>query len=371
MKNALMLALTGALALVTTSCDKDDDNGPGGGGGAPGAVYTLDNATGGNHVLRFTRAANGTLTADGSYSTDGAGTGMGLGSQGAVILDGDRLFAVNAGSNSISVMAVTSGGLTLLSTTPSDGEMPISLTVHGSHLYVLNAGGTANITGFHVANNGQLTPIANSTRELSTAAPEPAQVSFTPNGAALIVTEKATNMISSFPVDNDGMPGTIRTTTSAGMTPFGFSFGHNDLFFVTEAAGGAMDASTVSSYTIDDDANVTVVDGPVATTQTAACWAVTLNNGHTMYCTNTGSGSVSSMGIDNGGQLTLQEAVAANTGKGSDPIDAALSNNSQFLYVLEGLTVSISGYAVGNDGSLTLVDEEMGLPAGSVGLAAK
>ena len=116
---------------------------------------------------------------------------------------------------------------------------------------------------------------------------------------------------------------------------------------------------------------MSVVDGPVATTQTAACWAVTLSNNNTLYCTNTGSGTVSSMAIDGGGQLTLDDAAAAATGTGSEPIDAALSVNSQYLYVLEGASVSISVYAVGNDGSLTEVDEETGLPAGCVGLAAK
>ncbi len=371
MKYSLMLQLTAALALFVTSCDKDDDDNGGPGGGTPGAVYTLNNAAAGNQVLRFTRASDGMLTAAGSYSTDGAGTGMGLGSQGAVILNGDRLYAVNAGSNTIAVMSIASSGLTLLDTAPSGGVMPISLTLHGSKLFVLNAGDTANITGFQVAGNGQITPIANSTRPLSAASPEPAQISFTPNGSALIVTEKATNTISSFTVDGNGMPGTIRTTASAGTTPFGFSFGQGALFFVTEAAGGAMNASTVSSYSIDGDANVSLVDGPVATTQTAACWAVTLSNNNTMYCTNTGSGTVSSMAIDGAGQLMLDDAAAAATGNGSEPLDAALSTNSQYLYVLEGASVSISAYSVENDGSLVLVDEEMGLPAGSVGLAAK
>src|SRR5216117_4124454 len=83
--------------------------------GAPGAVYTLMNLTSGNAVAIFARAADGTLTAAGTVATGGTGTGSGLGSQGAVVLsaDGSRLFAVNAGSNDVSVFTVGAAGLSL------------------------------------------------------------------------------------------------------------------------------------------------------------------------------------------------------------------------------------------------------------------
>src|SRR5438045_8761445 len=76
-------------------------------GGQPGVVYTLTNATTGNAVAIFDRAADGTLTADGSVSTGGIGTGAGLGSQGSLVLSGNGrwLFAVNAGSNDVSVFS--------------------------------------------------------------------------------------------------------------------------------------------------------------------------------------------------------------------------------------------------------------------------
>src|SRR5213593_3875087 len=104
----------------------------------PGAVYTLTNQVAGNAVAVFTRGADGRLT------SGGTGTGAGLGSQGAVVLsdDGRRLFAVNAGSNDVSVFTVGAAGLSLASRTSSGGTLPISLTVHGNELYVLNAGGS-------------------------------------------------------------------------------------------------------------------------------------------------------------------------------------------------------------------------------------
>src|SRR5262245_58394933 len=125
--------------------------------GAIGPVYVLTNATSGNAVAVWNRAADGTLTAAGSYATGGQGNGGGLGSQGAIILSQNNqwLFAVNAGSNSISSFKVDPDGLTLVSTIASGGARPTSLTVYKNWLYVLNAGG-ANITGFTVANDGTL-----------------------------------------------------------------------------------------------------------------------------------------------------------------------------------------------------------------------
>src|SRR5512143_2228425 len=151
-----------------------------------GAVYTLTNSAAGNEVLIFNRAVDGTLTAAGSVSTGGLGTGAGLGSQGALTLSANQrwLFAVNAGSNELSVFAVSPHGLTLVDKVASGGVLPISVTHYRDIVYVLNAGGSGNITGFTLRRRGKLTPIANSTRNLSNngigAAPGPAQSSFSP-----------------------------------------------------------------------------------------------------------------------------------------------------------------------------------------------
>src|SRR5216683_7157135 len=151
------------------------------GGSGEGAVYTLTNQTSGNAVAIFTRAADGRLTAAGTVSTGGTGTGAGLGSQGALALndEGQLLFAVNAGSNEISAFQVNpEARLSLVARTPSGGTRPISLTVHGHLVYVLNAGGSGNISGFTIDVNGALTPLAGSTRPLSGPAVGPAQVAF-------------------------------------------------------------------------------------------------------------------------------------------------------------------------------------------------
>src|SRR5262245_58246175 len=154
-----------------------------------GAVYALTNATSGNAVLVWNRSADGSLTAAGSYATGGLGSGGGLGSQGAVILSQDNqlLFAVDAGSNEISSFRVDPDGLTLVGHVASGGTLPTSLTTHKKLLYVLNAGGSGNISGFTIGNDGTLSPIPDSTRPLSGGATAPGQIGFSPDGNLLVV----------------------------------------------------------------------------------------------------------------------------------------------------------------------------------------
>ena len=343
--------------------------------GDDGAVYTLTNNAAGNEVVIFTRAADGTLTPAGSVATGGLGTGVGLGSQGALTLSANHrwLFAVNAGSNELSVFAVRADGLTLVDKVPSGGAHPISVTNYKDLVYVLNDGGSGNISGFTLGENGKVAPIANSTRNLSNngsgAAPGPAQISFSPDGAALVVTEKNTNLVDTFQVGEDGVAGDVTTHPSAGVTPFGFAFTRDGTLIVSEAAGGAVNASSASSYDVSQD-DFALISAAVPTQQTAACWAVATKNGKYAYTANAGSGSLSLYGVGRDGGLTLLSSAAGSTGAGSHPSDMALSNNSRFLYALANVTQSIGAFAVQADGSLSAVGGASGLPATAVGLAA-
>ena len=333
-----------------------------------GAVYTSTNQAAGNGVAVFTRAADGALTSIGTVPTGGTGTGAGLGSQGAVVLseDGQRLFVVNAGSNDVSVFDVGRDGLSLASRTPSGGILPISLTVHGGLVYVLNAGGDGNITGFSVDRNGDLTPIPGSTRSLSGTATNPAEVAFSPDGRQLIVTEKATNLIDLYPVDANGVTGQRSSVPSAGGTPFGFALGHRGLVFVSEAAG----AGSASSYTLGNG-SLTLVSGAVSTHQGAPCWAVVTRDGRFGYTGNTQGGSISGFAIATDGSITLLDADGATATVGPGAIDLTVSRNSRYLYELVAGSPAIHAFQIQADGHLDRLGPIGGLPAGTVGLAAR
>ncbi len=336
-------------------------------GGKAGTVYSLSNATGGNAVMMFDRASDGTLTPAGSVPTGGLGSGGGLGSQNAVVLssNGKFLFAVNAGDNTISAFKVTNSGLAALGGPVwSGGVDPISLTWHANLLFVLNAGdaGSAgNITGFVVGNAG-LTPIGGTTRPLSGASVGPAQVQFSPDGRLLVVTEKGTNKIDTYRV-HGGISGPI-TQPSAAATPFGFAFGRRGDLFVTDAVGGAPGASGLSSYDVSKDGVLTGITPFLGNTQSAACWVVVTKDGRFAFTTNTGSATISTYLIKPGGSLALQDPISATTG--TAPTDAALAGHYLYAHV----SGAINAFTVESNGALTPVSGASGLPAGSVGLAA-
>ena len=366
----LALALSG-LGLSAAAHSDDDDNDDNY-GSRSGHVFTSTNAVAGNELLVYAAPRSGGLTLEARLATQGQGAGTGLGNQGAVTLsrDGRFLFVVNALSNTVSTFAIRRKGLELRSTVDSGGQQPISVTEQDGVVYVLNAAGAGNVTGFRNA-AGTLQALSGSTQPLSAAGGTgPAQVGFSPDGDVLLVTEKATNKLISYRVRRDGRIDAPIVTASAGVTPFGFAFDRRGRALVSEAFGGAANASAVSSYGFEEwaPAKPVVISASVADTQSAACWVVTTPNGRYAYVTNTGSGTVSSYSIQKSGKLTLAQAVAATTGAG--PIDAAVSADGRGLFVLNARSNSITAHGIAGDGSLTPGAVATGLPAGSNGLAA-
>ncbi len=355
------------LVSGTLNASNDDDD------ETAGAVFTMNNATSGNEVLVFARGDDGGISQVGSVATGGLGSGGGLGNQGGLVLSKNHrwLFAVNAGSDEISVFAVHRDHLQLRDKIHSGGVRPVSLTFDRGLLYVLNAG-SDDISGFTLSRHGKLSALPGSTRSLSGTGTAPAQIQFDPNGSILVVTEKATNLIDTFVVDDDGLPGNANSFASVGATPFGFAFDRRGRLVVSEAAGGAPDASSVSSYQVSDDGVVTVIDGAVPTTETAACWVAISDNGRYAYTTNTGSSSLTGYRIARDGSLSLLDADGAtgDTGAGSAPIDLAFSGNSRFIYSLSAANGSISAFKVGKNGSLTTIGRIEGIPGSLNGLAA-
>jgi 6-phosphogluconolactonase (cycloisomerase 2 family) len=336
--------------------------------GTVGAVYALTNAPTGNGVIVFARAADGSLTQDGTFPTGGVGTGSGLGSQDAVIVDDEHqlLFAVNAGSNSISSFRIRDRGLDLIDTVASGGTMPTSVAYDNGLLYVLNAGTPNNVTGFRVAHNGRMTALAGSTRALSAASTSPAQVSFDDGGATLIVTERATNKVDTYAVRSDGRLTGPFVHPSAGPTPFGFAVGKRRTILVSEAGAGG----GASTYRIGDNGALAPVSSMLMTGQRAACWAVITKNGRYGYVTNAGTGNISGFAIAPDGSASLLNADGVTAVTGGNPTDAALSRNSRFLYVRVAATNSIAVFAIEHDGALTARPALTGTPAGLAGLAA-
>jgi 6-phosphogluconolactonase len=321
----------------------------------PGALYTQTNDPAGNVVQAFDRDGHGVLHPAGSVSTGGAGLASLGGRQGAVELSDDEstVYAVNAGSGTVASLHVGRDGLRLAAVTASGGIAPDSVDEHDGRVYVLNSGGTPNVTAFRAHRDGSLEPIGS--RDLPGALGA-AEVSVAPDGSALVVSERLSNRLETLPLDAHGRPGEPVVTPSSGAVPFGFAFGHRGDVVVSEAG-----ASTVSSYRLLPD-GLDLVSGSLPVGFGAACWVAVSPNGKLAY-TGNATGSISGFAIGRDGALSPLGATPTPS-----PRDLDFSRNGRFLYAVSP-TGRVTGYRVGAGGSLEQVTS-VAAAAGITGAAA-
>jgi hypothetical protein len=338
-----------------------------------GYTYVDGNTAPANTIDGYARHADGSLTAlPGSpFAAGGEGLGTGLASQGAIQSTGDGryLLAVDAGSNQISVLRVTAGGVPVLVGQPasSDGIKPVSVAVSPSGLVEAansGAGGT-NYTGFRLSPGGALTPIPGSTYTVPDGSGL-GDVFFNAFGDHLIGTRTGTSLIDSFLVLPGGRllaaPGSPFTGQGLGQLGAEFSPTNPSELFVSNAHNGA-GLGTVSAYHDSLLGRLSPIgSSPYADGQTAPCWVEISHDGRYLFAINTGSGNISSYAIDPGGSLTLIGSTPI-AGGGAD-IDARLSPDGRYLLVDGSGMHFISVFAV-NGGSLTAVPSSpTPLPAG-------
>jgi 6-phosphogluconolactonase len=333
-------------------------------------VYTLSNAASGNAVLAFRvlghgdGPGDGALAPAGSFPTGGLGSGAGLGDQGALtVAEGGRVvLAVNAGSDSLTALRVADGGaLVATSTVPSGGRVPVSVTVHGDLVYVLNAGDAANpvgsISGFRLS-HGRLIPLAGSTRALSAGTSGAAQIGFTPNGRHLLVTEKGSNSLDTFTVDGRGLASAASPTASQAAVPFGFAFDGRGDAVVSDAA-----ASAVTTYSLRGGVARQIAYVPDG--GAAACWLVVSGRTGTAYVANAGTGTISTYDT-RGGRLQLTQGVAATVG--GHPTDEALGRGD-VLYVRDATNNRLQAVYFGDRAGAKVVNALSAIPASAAGIA--
>lgn len=374
-----------------------DDGHPG--RGRRGALFVMTNATDatrGNEVAMYKRAPNGDLSFVAYFPTGalddvdpqlGSGPAPtaqvlrlvdptfplvvaaadGLGSSNSLLLNDDNscLFAVNAGSNSVSSFRVNDDSLRLVSVADSRGTFPVSLTIHRNILYVLNAGNRGNLAGFRVHNctllpldpvhQDAVVSLAGVTDSFPIPAPNevlttPAQVSFSPNGRRLVLSIKGGDPIVVggalqalpsgrmvvFPVQANGQlgaptvtPFNIRPTGALANTggPFSFLFVDSRTLVITLANSG-----TVASFTINPDHTLSLTQNqaPLSAGAFAPCWLD--GNGRFIYTVSFGAPS----------------GVRQVLGEGSG---------------LPDLNGMLTGFRVNHDGTLTPAGVAVSYPA--------
>ena len=370
---ALLLLAMAAAAVVPVADAAKSQRGAG-----ESLVFVQTNEPSGNRVLVYSVTGSGALAPAGAYATGGNGGVAApgdesdhLASQGSLVYDASHelLFAVNAGSDTVSTFSVHGAQLELRDVVASGGAFPASIAVQDKLVYVLNSGGSGIVQGFRIAHD-KLQPIQNSARSLGLANSDPpnfltspGQVGFTSDGGQLIVTTKASgSTIDVFQVQPNGrLSPTPVLNPSATPVPFAFTFTPTGRLAVGEAG-----ASSVSTYVVAADGSLSgsksQTDG-----QTALCWI--LRVGRYYYVSNTGSNNLSAFQIGADGQPALVGAtgIVATTDPG--PIDATSPSGTSFLYAQTG-GGSLHSYRVNSDGTLSQVAVVRGLPLGMEGIAS-
>jgi DNA-binding beta-propeller fold protein YncE len=323
------------------------------------ALFVQTDNTAGNQIAAYIRNANGTLAPAGTYATGGLGGVLNgsavdhLASQGSLTYDAvhNLLYAVNAGSNTVSVFSVHGAQLSLRQVINSGGQFPVSVAVHGNNVYVLDAL-SANVQGY-VSFFGRLVPLPDSDRSLGLTVPSdanqftntPGQVAVSPNGTELIVTTKLNN--DDIDVFHVGFFGTLSPSpvvTSDPGGPFGVTF---------DAAGHLVVANTASNslatYVLEPNGTAAAID-TVLDGQAATCWVAGAQG--SFFASNAGSADLSHFQEQ---PFSGALALAGETPTSAGTVDASASPDQQFLYVQTGANGIVDEFHVGPAGLLTAI----------------
>ena len=360
MRTAVRLALAGAAAVAATALFATPalaSTPPAVSGHPTPAVFVQTDGLGGNAVVAYDRAPDGSLLQAGTYPTGGLGGALTgsvvdhLASQGSLVSDRGLLYAVNAGSNTVTVFLIHGDRLIRIETVGSGGAFPVSVATHGSLVYVLNARNGGVVQGYlRVGDflvrvpswNRALGLDANLTPEFTST---PGQVAFTPDGSKLVVTTKGNgSAIDVYGVNRFGaLTAQPVKNVEPGAVPFAVAFDAGGNLVVAEAGTNA-----VATFSIHPDGTLTQL-AQAATGQAATCWIA--GAGANFFASNAGSGSVSGYSDSGSGAL----AALGNTATAAGTVDAAATADGQFLYVQTGKAGIVDAFHIGAGGTLTAV----------------
>ena len=298
-------------------------------------VYTITNPSGPNAIAAYERnTETGELIFLGAYPTGGRGTGGLIDSQGPLVANaaGTLLFAVNPGSNDISVMAINDDGSLALrdGPVPSRGVEPASLALRDDLLYVANKGDAVdppNYSGFLVESDGTLTRIK---RRIGLAfGDNPTQVLFTRDGGTLIGIRFGSGGLDCYAVKPNGRL-RLRSQLNDQRGPFAA--------VVNPVAGQQLIVADArlpgaSTYVMSEDRSLTPITSVTNSPERAACWIVAHSDGSRAWVSNTGTNSLSLYTIGADGSLNLQ-GTHGTAAYGRTPFEIALDPDNRFLYQL-------------------------------------
>lgn len=298
-------------------------------------VYTIANPSGPNIIDAYRQdRASGKLTFLAGYKTGGLGlpSAAVIGTeQHPLIADGHLLYAVNPGSNDISVFRIHDDGTLQLINRPfpSGGIAPVSLALHDHLLYAANLGDNTtppNYSGFTVY-DGLIRPLPASTVTLNIG-DAPSDILFNKQGTLLVAARFAANTVDVFKVDGDGrLSHTGEVGNQPGALGLAFSPVSDQQLFgaITNLPGAA-------AYSISPSGSISLVNTITDTQSIDPCWEAIESTGNRGWFVAPAAGTITLYSIDQNGALAR---VSAHNTLGVAPTEVVLSSSGKFMYVID------------------------------------
>jgi 6-phosphogluconolactonase (cycloisomerase 2 family) len=377
----VLLVLTASRLVLRERTVRADDRRP----PTQNFVYVESNDPAGNAIFGFARQNDGTLVPLPGSPYPAGGLGItptfALGpfdSDQNVIVNPEHtlLFAVNGGSNTISVFRIgPTGVLTPVagSPFPSGGSNPVSVGLAGSTLCVVNQDQDPghpgvflpNYTSLNVSASGKLTPIPNSTFFVD-AGSSPSQALISPNGTLLFGAEFLGGLLRTFKIAGNGrlMPGVAQPLppaqfagTGAQPNPLGLAVHPTKRLLYVDF----VTIRQIGVYGYSPGGDLQFVRS-VPDSGKAPCWALVNRTGTRLYTSNTADSSISVFDIaaDPTEPLEIQHVALRTTG---NCFQFALDSTERFLHVVTQQSApsetdsanGINVLSVADDGTLTEV----------------
>lgn len=343
-------------------------------------VFVMSNNSDHNEVVAYTHERDGRFLETGRYETGGRGSGGTndpLQSQGSLTLSSDRqlLFAVNAGSGTLSSFWVgRQGRLQLADRVETGGSEPLAVASSQNRVYVLDGAGAGTVVGFVVNGPGQLRRIPNASSFLSATSAGGSSISITPNGRFVVVTERLTNKLDVFPIQQDGTLGAVQAIDSPVPGVFSGRFDPAGQYILSATGpAGVTGGSTISSFSVTNNGTLAPITESLPTFGNANCWNAVTPNGKFAFVSNAGSSTISGFSIGANGLLTpVASTIVATQPEGSTNLDITVSADGSYLYTLNSMVGTIGVFKINSDGTLNPEGEISGLPknVGFNGIAA-
>lgn len=325
-------------------------------------VYTNNDATTANTVTAFAVDTNGALSqvAGSPFATDGVGTGGGLYAATRIVVVNDFLYASNAGSNTVSTFTIdpSNGVLTLVGTptatlgsnNPNESGISLAATPNGGFLYAGTTDG--NITVYSIDSTGALTSVGS---EVPAGGPM-SSMKVTPNGKFLVVVLYSTSLSNEVAVFAIQSNGTLSAVTGSPLTlKSGNGYATSvDVNCASSQAFVGRSGSDIDVLSIGSNGQLTELsNSPFAAPSTGNQVVVLSKDDSTLYSSNQSGNSVTAFAVGSDGSLTVPGTTVSAGSSAYLPGGLAVSKDGSFLYA-GNQNASLSTFGLGGSSPLVL-----------------